>query len=53
MAVWSTLVGTTGMRRTRASHILIEFYKEVAFNEVGVLKMAASRMDTYTSLRNL
>ena len=34
MAVRSTIVGITVMRRTRAGHILIEFDKEVAINEV-------------------
>ena len=31
----STIVGTTGMRKTRAGHTLIEFDREVAVNEVA------------------
>ena len=33
--VRSTIVGTTGMRKTRAGHILIEFDRDVAVNEVA------------------
>ena len=35
MAVRSTIVGTTGMRKTKAGHILIEFDGKVAVNEVA------------------
>ena len=43
MAVRSTIVDTTGMRKTMASHILIEFDREVAVNEVAEkLKVALS-----------
>ena len=43
MAVRSTIVGTTGMRKTKAGYILIEFDRKVAANEVAEkLKVALS-----------
>ena len=41
MAVRSTIVGSTGIRRTRAGHILIEFDREVAVNEMAEKLKAA------------
>lgn len=44
MAARSTLEGASGVRRTRADHILIEFDRMVAVNEAAV-KLRATLSD--------
>lgn len=53
IAVRSTIVGTTGMRRTRAGHILIEFDRKVTVGEVTEkLEIALSDQTEVSALVN-
>jgi hypothetical protein len=46
MAVWNTLEGATGIRRTRAGHMLIEFERTVSVHEAAAsLRAALSDME--------
>lgn len=53
IAVRSTIVGTTGRRRTRAGHILIEFDRKVTVGEVAEkLEIALSDQTEVSALVN-